>query len=156
MRGGVAARAECQTRVKPQVDGGFVGRFVPCGRNPQAFGNLNRVELRLCQPHPVLFRQYFHRVFGHGDACRLGCRFQSSLHIGFVVKQGDDAALLPHLVQRHIGFAENRLLVVGAGKRVFNGARQRAVFHQRIRIGFGKGFGQGDVGLLVRHNGVGK
>ena len=45
--GRMAAGAEGKARVELQVDGVAVGRFVPRRGNPQAVGNLNRVELRL-------------------------------------------------------------------------------------------------------------
>ena len=62
----MSAGAEGQARVQQQVGGVRVRGFVPAGHNPQAFTELQRVEIIHPGPFPVLVFHQCHFNLGQG------------------------------------------------------------------------------------------
>ena len=120
--GRVRAGAKSQARIKPDHLPGLRRRLVPRRHNPEFRRDLDRCELRLRQPHPVLL--------GHGlnrDQLATGKeilqRQQGSgiLRQGFGGKQRHDARTLPAgLGRRHARLAKQRLLSRRVGVGVFD------------------------------------
>ena len=152
--GRMAACTEGKARVELQVDGVAVGRFVPRRGNPQAVGNLNRVELRLGQAYPVLIFKDFAGVFQIVQTAFLRGGFDNGSGVVAFAEKGDDFALLPDLLGRHARLAKNGLLVFCTGVGIFNGGGQCTVFHQRVGKAFGDGIVDVDGDLLIGHGGA--
>ena len=150
----MAAGTEGKAGVELEVDGVAVGRFVPRGGNPQAFGNLDGVELRLGQAHPVLVGEDFAGVCQVFQPACLAGGLNHGCGIVVFTEQDDDFALLPDLFGRHTGFAEDGLFVFGACVGVFDGGGECAVFHQGIGETFGDGVVDVDGDLLIGHGGL--
>ena len=101
-------------------------------------GDADRIELALGQLHPVLF---FHLFDGEGryrlEPYRRRGGSQGLGEVGVGVEQGHHAAVVPQAGRGHARFAELGFFRVGAGVRVVDTDRQRAMFHECFREGFG-------------------
>ena len=134
----MAAGAERETRIEFEDERVGIGRVVPRRHDPDALADRNRIELRLREPHPVLFLDV-----AHGERRRLrqpdfiDRRGKQHGGIGVFGEQRHDARALPRAVLgRETGLAEERLLVGRIGVGVFHRYRQRADFQQRVRQRF--------------------
>ena len=130
----MAARAECEDRVDFEDQRVGIRGFVPARHDPDVLADVDRLELRLREAHPV----------GVRDGARRECRRllqadggRSLGHdrglVGILVRQRDDAAVVPGgFLRHHARFAEQGLFVFRAFVRVFHRDRQRARFHQGV------------------------
>ena len=82
----MAAWAESQAGVEPQVYGRLVGNIVPGGHNPQPPGNADGVELRLREAHPILLRELLDAVGRHFQLAFLGRGGHGGGNVALVVK----------------------------------------------------------------------
>ena len=120
---------------------------MPGGGNPQPVRDADGLELGLRQAYPVLLFHAFGLVRRHGQFAGGAGGGDQQRDVGIFGKQGDDAAVIPQLVHRHAGFAEDGLFQLGAGQCVLNGGRQRAGIHQGIGQAFCHGRIRVDGGL---------
>jgi hypothetical protein len=132
------AGAKGQARVEPDDLLRLCRRLVPGRHDPELRRDLDRRELRLRQPHPVLL--------GHGlnrDQLAAGKKILHLQHVGGILcqrlggKQRHDARALPaRLGRRHAGLAKQGLLGRRVGVGVLDRNTERVQRVQRVAEGF--------------------
>mmetsp|Transcript_5900 Transcript_5900/g.14498 ORF Transcript_5900/g.14498 Transcript_5900/m.14498 type:complete len:421 (-) Transcript_5900:1956-3218(-) len=133
-RGRVGSGAEGQARVEAHHAPGLRWRLVPARHDPELGGDLDRRELALREPHPVLLGHGLdgldvhiaRPVLGQDQGDRLG-RFRLTREQGL-----NHRALPAGLGSRHAGLAEQGVLGVGVGVGVFDGDGEGVDLHQRV------------------------
>ncbi|KAG0194138.1 hypothetical protein DFQ28_001275 [Apophysomyces sp. BC1034] len=111
-RGRMTASAESESRIELQYHRIMPRRLVPRRHHPDSLADVNRLELRLREPHPVLLLDVpngegrLHTQAGF--VCRGG-----EQHRGILprCKQRDDARVRPRVIRCEARLAEQRLLV---------------------------------------------
>ena len=143
----MGAGAERQARVQQQVDGVWLWSGVPAWHDPQALAETHGLEVIHPAAFPVLVFDDFAVMLGQRAA---GEQFHVGKHaagVGAVFEQGQQVGVGPQ--RRGIEFRFEDRLVFG----VHEGHRHGAHFEERVFVGFGLFWADGETDLQPRHGG---